>query len=316
MEISTNLKKPAGKLLVVGGLTSSGKTKSAINLAKKFSGVIISCDSRQVYKHFDIGTGKLSGLKDYKKIETSGRVIYETDGVKIHGYDLCEADEKINSFDFSVFARSQIEETWSCGKLPILVGGTGLYIKMILNGAQFAAAEPGLRSTLSVMSVEQLTQILLSENPDGYNLLNQSDRQNPTRLVRAIEKTRSKTSVTLKPLSCDLLYLYFKYPREYYEEVIEKSIQDRLDEGFMKEAVGLISYADLPAGTAIGYKEAFLHLKGEIDWESFLNTWRKNEISYVKRQATWFKAQSNTPFDVKSENFNLELEKTVAKWLQ
>lgn len=316
METSSTPNLPYQKLLVIGGLTSSGKTKAAIDLAKKFSGVIISCDSRQAYKHFDIGTGKTSGLKDYERIEASGRVIYKVEGVSIHGYDLCEPGGKINAFDFALFARSQIEEVWSKGGLPILVGGTGLYIKMVLEGADYAAFDPELRSSLTLLSVDQLTEILLSENPDYYNLLNQSDRLNPTRLVRAIEKTRLKPTLVLNPLSCDLLYLYFKYPKDFYEETIRSSIQDRLDKGFLNEVSGLVSYSGKPAGTSIGYKEAFMHLKGELDYKSFVDTWTKNEIAYVKRQATWFKAQKTVAFDVKSGNFKLELEKTVAKWLQ
>jgi tRNA dimethylallyltransferase len=304
------------KLLVVGGLTSSGKTKAAIEIAQKFSGVLISCDSRQVFRHFDIGTGKVSGLTDYERLETKGITVYKAFGVDIYGYDLCNPDEKVNAFEFAKFARMQINDAWSKGRLPILVGGTGLYIKMVLDGADYSSSDPNLRLYLSSLDVGKLTEILLSENIELYKSLNQSDRLNPVRLVRAIEKGRSESTEGLEKLLCDCLYLYFIYPKSSYLSVVEKSIKQRLDEGFLDEAKGLVSHANHPAGSAIGYKEAFSYIKGEIDYNSFLSAWTKREVSYVKRQATWFKAQNAIAFDVKSENFKLELEKTVEKWLQ
>ncbi len=172
-------------LLVISGPTSSGKTSLALDIAKYLGISIISADSRQIYKYFDIGTGKVPITNSY---------LYERhldywliDGVKVYGYDLVEPDKKYNAYDFSIYARNLITQLTRYDGKALLVGGTGFYIDTTLGRLELnqAPSDPTLREELNGKSLENLVLQLKELSIDAYNNI---DLKNKVRVVRAIEK--------------------------------------------------------------------------------------------------------------------------------
>src|SRR3989344_1102266 len=172
------------QLLVILGPTATGKTDLAISLAKKFNGELVSCDSRQVYMGLDIGTGKLPGGR--WKMEDGKWIV---NGISIHLYDVVDPKTQYSVAHFVKDAGRVIENIRKRGKLPIIVGGTGLYLKALLYGLSNLAvpADKSLRKKLEKLSREDLQIKLQKISPEKWKSLNYSDRQNPRRLVRAIE---------------------------------------------------------------------------------------------------------------------------------
>src|SRR3990167_9937896 len=167
------------KLLVIYGPTQTGKTDLALQLARKFQGELISADSRQVYRSLDIGTGKLSmeQLNDSKVKRFKG--FWIVNGVKIHGFDLVNPQQEFSVADFIKFASKAIGQVIKSNHLPIVVGGTGFYIKSLIDGLQSIGISPNekLRKDLEKLSTEQLFQKLLKVNPIRAEDMNESDRQ-------------------------------------------------------------------------------------------------------------------------------------------
>ena len=173
-------------LLVILGPTSTGKTDLALSLAKRFDGEIISCDSRQVYINLDLGTGKLpSQQKTLKK----GKGFWEIDGVKVWLYDVVSAKLQYSVADYIKDAHKVLKDLRERGKLPIIVGGTGLYLKGLVEGLSNIdiPIDKELRKSLEKLSKEELQKKLINLSLKKWNQMNNSDRQNPRRLVRAIE---------------------------------------------------------------------------------------------------------------------------------
>src|SRR3972149_6084922 len=172
-------------MLVIYGPTATGKTTLAIELAQKYNGELISADSRQVYRGLDIGTGKVSFTSKIGKHQG----FWIVDDVKIHGFDLVNPGQRFSVADFLTFANSSIVQTIKLNKLPIIVGGTGFYIKALINGIGSIGIplNPKLRQQLEKLSTTDLYQKLLEINPKRAQSMNDSDRKNPRRLIRAIE---------------------------------------------------------------------------------------------------------------------------------
>src|SRR3990167_7407725 len=176
-------------MLVIFGPTATGKTDLALGLANKFNGELISADSRQVYKNLDITSGKANfGLK----VEKHNRY-WIVDGVKIHGFDLVDPGQNFSASDFIKFAKTAVAQIIKTSKLPIIVGGTGFYIQTFIGGLDSVGIAPdaNLRSQLEKLSTTMLYQKLLITNPKRAKSMNQSDKKNPRRLIRAIEITSS-----------------------------------------------------------------------------------------------------------------------------
>ncbi|MBI3282650.1 tRNA (adenosine(37)-N6)-dimethylallyltransferase MiaA, partial [Candidatus Curtissbacteria bacterium] len=172
-------------MLVIYGPTATGKTGLAITLAKKYNGEILSADSRQVYKGLDITTGKVSF--DSKVEKHSGYWI--VDGVRINGFDIKDPSQQFTAADFLKFAHTSLIRIRVAEKLPIVVGGTGFYIKALIEPIDSIGipANPKLRGNLQKLSVQELFQKLSSINSQKAKSMNRSDRKNPRRLIRAIE---------------------------------------------------------------------------------------------------------------------------------
>lgn len=222
------------KIICVVGPTASGKTGLAVDLAKKFDGEIISADSRQIYRGLDIGTGK--DLAEYGDI-------------RYHLIDICDPEEDFNLFVWLELAQKAAKDILDRGKLPIIAGGTGLYIQAFVEGFILTQNEKRKtknhneklvnysRDELENNSLEKLQKILqeLDENAFG-----EIDRQNPHRLIRAIERAQEGTKVTKNPPNYEFLQLGISLPRETLYKKIDMRVDSRFREGMLEEVARLL----------------------------------------------------------------------------
>ncbi len=265
------------KLLTIVGPTATGKTTLAISIAQKHNGEIISADSRQVYRGMDLGTGK-----QYSK------------SVKIWGYDLVNPREEFSVSHFQDFVTKKITEIGSRGKLPILVGGTGLYIRAVLDGIQTAhiPQDTTLRQRLDKSSVTDLVQELVKVAPARYTQMNESDKQNPRRLIRAIEVASSNVKHSVSTTKYDVLVIGLTAPLETLFKRVEDNIHKRIHNGVFDEVTKLLATGvkwDSQAMTSLGYRQLRDYFDREKTQEQVVSEWINEEKKYVKRQLTWFK---------------------------
>jgi len=213
--------------IVIIGPTASGKTRLGVLIAKKFNGEIVSADSRQVYRGLDLGTGK--DLDEY-------------DGIKYHLIDIAEPGQKFSLFDYLKLARVAIEDIFSRGKVPVIVGGTGLYVQALTEGFQLEQSQKSKlitcsREQLNSSTVEQLRNILQEIDPERYETI---DRNNPHRLIRAIEQAESgERPIKVKP-DFETLQIGIDLPREELHRRIDRRVDERFDQGMLEEVVGLL----------------------------------------------------------------------------
>lgn len=321
------------KLLVICGPTSSGKTKVALELAKKYHGEIISCDSRQVYIGMDIGTGK-----DVNAQELQNRSInvffknksyklhpYLHDGVNIWMYDVVKPNEEYSISHHLSLASAVIEDVVKRGKLPILVGGSGLYLKAITDDIATIAIPQNtkLRQELLKLSLKDLQTKLAEVAPLVWQVLNNSDKNNPRRLVRKIEIALSQDIFqhTEKEKAVNnVLTIGLTLPTSEITKRIENRVVKRLSLGLLSEIQELVNQGyswELPALNTYGYQEWQEYFKThEVkDQELAIQNWVRNEVNYVKKQMTWFKKQPGIIWvDVTQEKYLDTIKEQVDLW--
>jgi tRNA dimethylallyltransferase len=218
------------KLLIICGPTATGKTNLGIKLAKKLGGEIVSADSRQVYRGMDIITGK--------------EVNFE---IKTWLIDLVNPDEKFNVADYYGLAWKVIEDIWKRGKLPIVVGGTGFYFKALLEGIGTMGVGPDweLRKQLTNYSINELTNYLDKIDPERSRRMNESDRKNPRRLIRAIEVVRSGKGQMVndkcKVANVNKYIIGLRALSEVLYKRIDQRVEERVKMGAEEEIKKLIS---------------------------------------------------------------------------
>lgn len=252
-------------------MTASGKSALALELAKKYDGEIICADSRTVYRDMDIGTAKPSAA--------------DRSRVRHHCLDLVNPGETFNVSDFKSVADKAIDDIRSRGKLPLLVGGTGLYIDAVLYNFQFrSGVDVAVRAELLELSVAELQERLTK-----MGLYMPENDRNPRHLIRAIE-TRGR-SAAKTPLDKDTVIIGIDVDREELRRRITMRVDDMFDNGFIEEAHGLFEkYGDnVEALNAPGYKAVRGYLSGETSLEQAKAEFVKNDMNLAKRQKTWFK---------------------------
>lgn len=299
------------KLLIICGPTATGKTGLGLKLAEKFKGQIISADSRQVYLGMDIGTGKdLHLINSIKGI-----------GIKVWGYDLVKPDQDFSLAHFVKFARPLIKKIQAQNQLPILIGGTGLYLQAITQPIKTIniPPDPKLRQKLSGLTVKQLQAKLKKLNPDRFNSMNHSDQHNPRRLIRAIEIQKSKPKKPSPPqLSLDVLWLGLTAPKSVLDERVVKRVEERIQLGAEQEISRLLDAGytwDLPAMSAMGYKQWQPYFASQASLKDVKQAWIKAEQQYLRRQLTWFKKQPDIHwFDISQRSLYQKLARKVAAW--
>lgn len=316
------------KILVICGPTSTGKTSLAIKLAKKLNGEIVSADSRQVYVGMNIGTGKdipdnSLWVKSDKKSQTG---YYEIQGVKVWGYDLVSPKKEFSVAEYIKIASKIISDISERGKIPILTGGTGLYIRGVIDGIPTAEIPRNfqLRKNLSTKTPDYLFEKLAEMDSAKALLLNSSDRKNPRRLIRSIEiaqfllnKNRLKRVRSMSD-KYKVLFVGLNAPKKAIEKKIRKRVSTRIRQGIEQEIKTLImqgvGWGDQSMLT-LGYRQFRGYFERTIDLSHVLDDWIIEEIRYAKRQMTWFKKDKRIIwFDITKLNFIISIEKLIQKW--
>lgn len=302
------------KLLVICGPTATGKTQVSFLLAKKFDGEVVSADSRQVYKYMDVGTGKEWDRK-----------------VKVWGYDLVDPKEEFSVSDYFNQVKQVISDIWTRNKLPIVVGGTGLYIKSLIDGIPTVDIPKNeeLRENLSNLNVGELYEKLATLDSLKAAKLNSSDKKNSRRLIRAIEvavwnienETQKKiVDLRTKVLDEDIqvLMIGLTSSKDNLFNNIKKRVEKRINEGFIDEVESLLKMGvswKNQSMKSLGYKEAEAFFKEGQTYEEFIEKWERNEMKYVKRQITWFKKDKRIIwFDISNQDSFKNIENLVKKW--
>jgi tRNA dimethylallyltransferase len=284
------VKLPMGeKLVVIIGPTAVGKTKLSIALAKRLNGEIISGDSMQIYKGMDIGTAKI-------KPE-------EMEGIPHHLLDIKEPWESFSVVEFQQLARSHIHEISARGRLPMIVGGTGLYIQSVIYDYQFSAAPSDeayrrqLRKIAEEKGEETLHEKLKAIDPESAERIHP---HNLRRVIRALEiyHCTGKTMTEwqrgqTKQLVYDAAIVGLTMEREQLYRRINERVEQMLAEGLLEEARALYDRGirDCQSVQAIGYKELYDYFDGRVSLEEAIEQLKQNSRRYAKRQLTWFRNQ-------------------------
>ncbi len=283
------------KVIVIVGPTCVGKTKLSIELAKKLDGEVINADSTQVYKNLNIATAKVT--ED------------EKEGIIHHLFDIKNIDEDYTVYDYQRDCRLKIKEILDKNKTPIMVGGTGLYIKAALYDYDFSEEE--IHENFDELSNDELYAKLLSIDPKS-----EIHKNNRKRIVRALNyflnnnKPMSVNGKTNK-LLYDCIFIGLTTDREKLYNLINKRTEKMLDMGLLDEAkklydTGIRSKAVM---TPIGYKELFEYFDNKISLDEAILLIKQGCRRYAKRQYTWFRNQMNVNwFNVNFDDFNKTIE--------
>lgn len=275
------------KVIVIVGPTGVGKTKMGVALAKYFNGEVISGDSMQIYKTMDIGTAKVT--------------VAEMEGIKHHLINIKEPTESYSVKDFQDEVRLKIKEISSRGKLPIIVGGTGLYIKAALYDYEFGESQMDHQEYVNKYqdhTNEQLYDLLLKIDEASAKELHPNNRQRVLRAIAIYESTGVKKSETLAKQNHELIYdarfIGLTLERDVLYERINQRVDLMMEQGLYQEIEKLMKKnysSSLQSMKAIGYKEWFAYFQGNQSLEETLELIKKNSRNYAKRQYTWFNNQ-------------------------
>lgn len=295
------------RLLIICGPTATGKTAVAVSLAKKFNGELISADSRQIYRGMDIGTGK-----DKESLQ----------GIPICMYDIVDPDEAFSVSQYQKQARAHIGDIQKQNKLPIIVGGTGLYIKSLIETIPTSEIKPNeeLRKKLEKLDINELQVIVKQEYPCVWGKLNASDRQNPRRLVRRIELAKAGVTILTKPSSHpnDVLWIGLTAPFPHLYERIDRRVDERVGQGITHEVRTLLQKGyswNLPSMSGLGYRQWKKYIEGSETMEEAVQKWKFEEHGYARRQMTWFKRNKNIRWvDISKKGYTQEIESFVRTW--
>ena len=327
------------KLLVICGPTAVGKTNLAVKIAKQFNGEIISADSRQVYKFMDIGTGKdiqnskfkiqNSKLQAKIKEETKTNIAVGTYRIKkasIWGLDLVNPDQLFSVAHWLKFSHYVIEDIWRRKKLALIVGGTGFWIKALINGFDSVNIPPNwqIRKQLENFSVKKLQIILKKISPKKLLLMNNSDKNNPRRLIRAIEIRQAKTKEqkfsqkVVIATKCETLKVGLKASNKFLYQKIDERVKQRIKRGMEKEIRNLLKKGykwNFPSMSALGYKEWQPFFQKKASLAEVIQRWQFNEHGYARRQIVWFKKDKEIKwFTVEKKNYFKKVVKLIKNW--
>ena len=275
------------KVVVIVGPTASGKTSASIEIAKRLNGEIVSADSMQIYEEMNIGTAKPTEA--------------EMDGIKHYLIGIVKPDENFNVTMYKELAENAIDEILAKGKLPIVVGGTGLYVSSLVDAIEFSEVpeDETYRRELEEVAKTQGVDVLFDElqkvDPQAAKKI---EKNNVRRVIRALEiyQTTGKTKTELDQEAIkDPKYDYHMYGISWERELLYKRIEKRVDimmeEGLVDEVRKLNEKYTLSktALQGIGYKEVLKYLQGECSYAEMMEKIKMETRRYAKRQLTWFR---------------------------
>ncbi len=283
----------AGKprVVAIAGPTASGKTALSIRIAKEWNGEIISADSMQVYRGMDIGTAKITPE--------------EMQGIPHHLIDIIDPTEEWNVMRFQQMASAAIEDITRRGRLPIICGGTGFYLRALLYGAQFreepeqAALRKELEAQMESLGPEAMHARLAAVDPEAAEAIHPHNRK---RVIRALEYyqlhrepiSRHNAAQHENESPYDLIYLAIEMDRAQLYPRIDARVDRMIADGLVAEVQGLLAAgvkAGMTAMQGIGYKEILPYLEGACTLEEAVRILKRDTRHFAKRQFTWFRAE-------------------------
>jgi len=300
-------------LFILAGPTAVGKTEISIKLAKKLNGEIISCDSMQIYKEMDIGSAKIT--KEEMK------------GIEHYLVDIISPNEEFSVAQFKEHAEEAISKIYDKNKIPMVVGGTGLYINSLIYNYSFGDTSKDEKyreylSSLAEQNGKDYVHNMLKEiDEDSFQKLYPNDLK---RVIRALEvyKTTGKTmseylaEQNVYDIPYNVYYYVLTMNREKLYERINKRVDIMIEKGLLEEVIALKNKGyteDMQSMKGIGYKELLYHLKGEISLEKSIDMIKQFSRNYAKRQLTWFRKDPRVVW-VDKDRFNNDDE--VAKFIE
>lgn len=321
------------KLVLIYGPTAVGKTSFALELAhkaldlvdhqtgkKKYTGVdIISADSRQIYRGLEVLTGAdvPEGFEQVRTEKKSANIFshFEKDKIRFHGVSIINPEEEWSVAHFKNFAIQIIEQAFKKNRLPIIVGGTSLYINHLFNRDQdlYVRPQKRIRTKADGMTVEELQNWLKSLNPEKLSQMNHSDVNNPRRLVRAIEislgepDTKDVLSLSANINHTKIALCFSSDPNENLtriSEKITKRVEERFDAGAVDEVKKLndicnskfdqeSSWDEPQVCSTLGVRDIQEFLDGNIDRQQCIEAWSLHELQYARRQMVWLKKEQD-----------------------
>lgn len=299
-------------LIIITGPTAVGKSALSISVAQALNGEIISADSMQVYKGMDIGTDKIKPAK--------------TDGVPHHMIDILEPTQDYNVHDFAKRAKEIIDEIYSRGRLPIIVGGTGFYIQALLYDINFTEDDNdgNYRKELEALAKEddgpvKLHRMLTEIDPESAENIHYN---NVKRTIRALEYYKltgqkiSEHNADQRQKESPYAFLYFVLndDRSKLYERIEERIDEMLEDNLVAEVEGLLQSGckrDMTSMQGIGYKQVAAYLEGEYDYEEMVRVLKRDTRHFAKRQITWFKRERDCIWLSREEYANDEIRQMI-----
>jgi tRNA dimethylallyltransferase len=306
------------KMITILGPTASGKTPVAAHLAAEIGGEIISADSRQVYRRMDIGTGK--DLADYTVSQGDGSIV-----IPYHLIDIREPGTKYNLFEYQQDFFDAYQDIRSRGAVPILCGGTGLYIEAVLKGYHLSPVpqNQALRDALEGKTLDELTRMLTElKAKTGSNMHNTTDVDSCQRAIRAIEiETYNIEHPTprreLPPVESVIIGI--DIDRELRREKITRRLKARLEEGMVEEVKALLDEG-IPAEDLIyyglEYKFVTEYLTGQSTYDEMFTRLEIAIHQFAKRQMTWFRGMERRGFEINWIDATLPMEEKVSQIIQ
>ena len=285
------------KVIVILGPTNVGKTKLSVSLAKEFNGEVINADSMQFYKDLDIGTAK---IKEEEK-----------EGITHHLFDILDVCQNYSIYDYQIMGREVIDNCFKRRKTPIVVGGTGLYIKALLY--DYKLSKSTINNTYDELSTKDIYNKLVQLDKN-INI----DKNNRLRLIRALnyylENNSSISKNVTDKLLYDTIFIGLTSSRDILYNKINERVDKMIEEGLVDEVKSLYTYKDKSKAlkNGIGYKEIISYLDNDISLDQAIQKIKQNSRRYAKRQMTFFRNKLNVKwFNTNYEDFNKTINEVI-----
>ena len=281
------------KVIIICGPTASGKTALSIELAKTINGEIVSCDSMQIYKDMDIGTAKPT--------------VEEMQGIKHYLLDFIEPDKRYSVAEFKKDAEKAIEQILAKGKIPIVVGGTGLYVDSLIYGIEYQdiPLDEEYRNKLEQIANEKGLEVLYEKakqiDEQAMKKISPNDKKRIMRVLEIYKTTgKNKTEQEMESRKNEVKYDFevfaINMDREVLYDRINKRVDTMIEQGLIEEVKNIIQkYSEFPtAMQGLGYKEVVEYLNGNCSKEEMIEKIKMETRRYAKRQLTWFRKNKQT----------------------